>query len=92
MELYYARYEDYFYSEFSQRWMHGREKSIIVVANTISEAKTKVEKCLSKLKGKNNAVLIDIVKCVGLNAYEGFEDSFYLDPIIDESEMGGDAE
>lgn len=87
MELYCAKYRNHFYSEFSKKWQYTSVKSIIVIAANISEAMTKVEKCLSKLGGEdNNAILIDIVKCVGLNAYEGFEDSFHLEPIIDEIE------
>ena len=87
MELYYARYRRHFYSEFSQKWMYGDVKNIIVIANNISEARLKVEKCLSELEDEyGSAVLLDIVKCVGLNAYEGFEDTFRLEPIIDETE------
>ena len=88
MELYYAKYRNHFYSEFSNKWQYTSVKSIIVIADNISEAMTKVEKCLSKLSGEdNNAILIDMVKCVGLNAYEGFEDTFRLESIADETEV-----
>ena len=84
MELYYGRYRNYIYISFSKKWMYGDTKSIIVIADSLSEARLKVERCLSEIANKDcHHVLLEMVKCAGLNVREY---SLRLEPIVDEIE------
>ena len=84
MELYYGRYRNYIYISFSKKWIYGDTKSIIVIANSLSEARLKVERCLSEFANKDcHPVLVEMIKCAGLTI---LEDSLFLEPIVDEIE------
>lgn len=60
-----------------------------MIADTLDDAKTKIEKCLLKVEyGDYRAILVsDVVECIGLDRRWGFGGSFEVYPIV-ESEEG----
>lgn len=87
MNFYHAYYKRQFRDEATGSWYdtHYTLQGIIVIADTLDDAKSKIEKCLSKVEhGRYRAILnSDVVECIGLDRRHGFEDTFDLYPIME---------
>ena len=88
MNFYHAYYKRQHYDKDKKLWYDTfyDNQGIVVIANNYDEAKSKVEKCLTKVeRGEYRAVLVgDIVECIGLDRRFGFEWSFEVYPITNE--------
>lgn len=86
MNLYHAYYKRQYYDEKSECWLDTFYtcQGIVVIADCYETARTKIEECLAKVEhDKFRAVMAsDIVECLGLDARQGFEGSFDLNPIV----------
>lgn len=86
MNFYHAYYKRQRYHKETGRWKDTffDHQGIIVIADSISSAKIKIDECLKKVEsGDYRAVLSsDIVECIGLDRRHGFEWSFAVNPII----------
>ena len=86
MNFYHAYYKRQYYDKNEKLWKDTcyNRQGIVVIADNYDEAKSKVEKCLTKVEvGEYRAILVsDIVECIGLNRKHGYDWSFDLDPIL----------
>ena len=86
MNFYHAYYKRQIYDAMRNLWRDTDydRQSIIVIANNYDEANLKIEKCLGEVEGgKTRAVLVsDVVECIGLDGSDGFDNSFYIRPIV----------
>lgn len=90
MNFYHAYYKRQFLDEGTGLWhdTYYNRQGIIVIADALDDAKTKVEKCLSKVEyGDYRAVLVgDVVECIGLDRRWGFGGTFEVYPIMESEE------
>lgn len=87
MNFYHAYYKRQYRDKTTGLWCDTRyrRQGIIVIAATLVDAKSKIEKCLSKVEyGDYRAILVsDVVECIGLDRRWGFEGAFEVYPIVE---------
>lgn len=87
MNFYHAYYKRQIRDEEVVSWRdtYYATQGIIVIADTLDDAKSKIEKCLSKVeRGCYRAILVsDVVECIGLDRRHGFDGEFNLQPIVE---------
>lgn len=86
VNFYHAYYKRQQYHEDTGQWEDTfyDHQGIIVIADSISSARIKIDECLKKVEsGKYRAVLNgDIVECSGLDRRHEFDWSFEVNPIM----------
>lgn len=91
MNFYHAYYKRQYRDETTGAWKdtYYDTQGIIVIADTLGNAKSKIEKCLPKVESKveygdYRAVLVsDVVECIGLDRRWGFGGAFEVYPIVE---------
>lgn len=90
MNFYHAYYKRQYRDKTTGEWKDTcyRRQGIIVIADTLDDAKSKIEKCLTKVEyGDHRAILVsDVVECIGLDRRWGFDGSFEVYPIMESEE------